>query len=189
MKRILIMLAIVMAMSTISAQEHLSFKGIPIEGSMASFSQKLESKGFAKIGSKNNAAFFDGNFTGRHAMVCVLATDDGNSVHSVAVAFDQSEEWNTLVNTYNYYKDIYTRKYGEPTINKEDNPSKSDSNVALMHELLQGRVTYVSGWNVTGGTIELSIEKANTYSDGVVIVKYRDAQNVENKIKNDLDDI
>ena len=54
-----------------------------------------------------------------------------------------------------------------------------------MYELGQGTVTYASAWNVTGGTIELSIEKAG-YSDGVVIIRYRD---VENKIQKDLEDI
>lgn len=34
----------------------------------------------------------------------------------------------------------------------------------------------------------LSIEKAG-YSDGVVIIRYRDAQNVETKIQKDLEDI
>ena len=58
-----------------------------------------------------------------------------------------------------------------------------------MYELTQGTVTYASAWEVTGGTIELSIEKANNYSDGMVVIRYRDAQNVEAKIKNDLDDI
>ena len=36
--------------------------------------------------------------------------------------------------------------------------------------------------------IELSIEKAG-YSDGVVIIRYRDSQNVETKIQKDLEDI
>ena len=57
-----------------------------------------------------------------------------------------------------------------------------------MYELGQGTVTYASAWSVTGGTIELSIEKAD-YSDGMVVVKYRDAQNVETKIQKDLEDI
>ena len=47
-----------------------------------------------------------------------------------------------------------------------------------MYELGQGTVTYTSAWNVTGGTIELSIEKAG-YSDGVVIIRYRDKQIVK----------
>ena len=135
-----------------------------------------------KIGQLNQ---YTGNW---QATVGVGATDDGKSVHSVVVIFDESSEWNTLVNTYDYYKGLYIRKYGEPSACREHNPSRQDSNISLMYELGQGTVTYASAWNVTGGTIELSIEKAG-YSDGVVIIRYRDAQNVENKIQKDLEDI
>ena len=151
------------------AQEHLSFKGIPIEGSMTEFCQKLKTKGFTQLGRDDNVTTFTGDFTGRQATVGVGATDDGKSVHSVVVIFDESSEWNTLVNTYDYYKGLYIRKYGEPSACREHNPSRQDSNISLMYELGQGTVTYASAWNVTGGTIELSIEKAG-YSDGVVII-------------------
>ncbi len=170
------------------AQEHLSFKGIPIGGSMSAFCQKLKAKGFTQIGRDNNITMFTGNFTGRKASVGVAATDDGENVHSVIVLFDESREWNTLVSTYDYYKDLYTRKYGKPSACREYNPSHNDSNTMLMFELSQGTVTYASEWNVTGGTIVMSIEKSG-YSNGMVVIKYRDAQNVEAKIQNDLDDI
>lgn len=117
------------------AQEHLSFKGIPIEGSMTEFCQKLKDKGFTQVGRDNNVPSFIGDFTGRQATVGVGATDDGNIVHSVIVIFDECFEWNALVNTYNYYKELYTRKYGNPSACKEHNPSKDESNTMLMHEL------------------------------------------------------
>lgn len=100
------------AVINIMAQEHLSFKGIPIEGSMTAFCQKLKAKGFTQMGRDNNVTMFTGDFTGRQATVGVGATDDGKSVHSVVVIFDESSEWNTLVNTYDYYKGLYIRKYG-----------------------------------------------------------------------------
>ncbi len=143
------------AVINIKAQEHLSFKGIPIEGSMTTFCQKLKAKG----------------------------------VFAVVVFFDPSGEWNTLVNTYDYYKNLYTRKYGDPTISKENNPAHSDSNTALMAEVYQGTVVYGSAWEVTGGDIQLSIEKTSGIYEGMVMIRYRDSQNVEAKIKNDLDDI
>lgn len=176
------------AVVNIMAQEHLSFKGIPIEGSMTAFCQKLKAKGFTQMGSDNNVTLFTGDFTGKQATVGVGATDDGKSVHSVVVMFNESSEWKALVSTYDYYKGLYTRKYGEPSACLEHNPSPQDRNGSLMFELGQGTVTYASAWNVTGGTIELSIEKAG-YSEGVVIVRYRDAQNVETKIQKDLEDI
>ena len=110
-------------------------------------------------------------------------------VFAVVVLFDPSEEWNTLVNTYDYYKDLYTRKYGKPSISKEKNPALSDSNAALMAEVHQGTVVYGSAWEVTGGDIQLSIEKSSGVYEGMVLIRYRDSQNVEAKIQSDLDDI
>ena len=107
----------------------------------------------------------------------------------MVVLFDPSEEWNTLVNTYDYYKDLYTRKYGEPKISKEKNPSHSNSNIALMAEVHEGTVVYCSVWKVSGGDIQLSIEKASGVYEGMVMIRYRDSLNVETKIQNDLDDI
>lgn len=188
MKKLFLTLVLCVLALCAYAQEHLSFKGISIEGSMTSFCQKLKAKGFTLLGNDKNITLFTGDFTGRQATVGVVATDDGNNVHSVVVFFDSSREWNTLVNTYDYYKNIYTHKYGKPAISKENNPSHSDSNTMLMHELSQGTVTYDSAWEVTGGTIELSIEKAS-YTEGMVVIKYRDSQNIEAKIQSDLEDI
>ena len=61
MKKILITLTVLFAVIDIMAQEHLSFKGIPIEGSMTEFCQKLKSKGFTSIGRENNITLFSGD--------------------------------------------------------------------------------------------------------------------------------
>lgn len=189
MKKFLAAVTLLFAVTNIMAQEHLSFKGIPIEGSMTAFCQKLKAKGFTSIGRDNNITLFTGDFTGRKATVGVTASDDGKNVFAVALFFDPSEEWNTLVNTYDYYKDLYTRKYGDPTISKENNPAHSDSNTALMAEVHEGRAVYGSLWEVEGGEIQLSIEKSSGVYEGIVMIRYRDSQNIETKIQNDLDDI
>ncbi len=174
----------------IVAQGHLAFKGIPITGSMTSFCQQLKDKGFTKIGSDNNITTFVGDFTGRQAYVGVGATEDGKNVHSVVVLFESSGEWNTLVSTYDYYKEIYSRKYGNPSTSIEKNPSYDNSNTSLMYELWQGKVMYGSVWEVEGGSIEISIDKSSEeIYKGLVIIKYRDSQNMEMKIQKDLEDI
>ena len=108
---------------------------------------------------------------------------------SIVVLFDPCGDWINLVSTYDYYKDLYTRKYGDPAISKENNPSRSDSNTALMAEVHQGTVVYGSAWNVPGGDIQLSIEKSSGIYEGMVMIRYRDSQNVEAKIQSDLEDI
>lgn len=189
MRKFLVTITLLFAVINIMAQEHLSFKGISIEGSMTEFCQKLKAKGFISIGRENNTTMFSGDFTGRKATVGVTATDDGKNVFAVVVLFEPSGEWNTLVNTYDYYKDLYTRKYGKPTISKENNPARSDSNTALMAEVHEGTVVYGCAWEVTGGDIQLSIEKTSGFYEGVVMIRYRDSQNVETKIQKDLEDI
>ena len=92
MKRIVIVLTALFATISMMAQEHLSFKGIPIEGSMTEFCQKLKAKGFTSIGQENNVTLFTGDFTGREATVGVTATDDGQNVFAVVVLFDPSGE-------------------------------------------------------------------------------------------------
>ncbi len=189
MRKIFLTLALFFAVVNIMAQEHLSFKGIPIEGSMTSFCQKLKTKGFTSVGRDSNISIFSGDFTGRKATVGVTSTDDGKNVFAVIVFFDPSKEWNALVNTYDYYKSLYTRKYGDPAFSKEENPARSDSNTALMAQVHEGTVVYGSVWNVTGGEIELSIEKSSGFYEGMVEIRYRDSQNKEAKIQKDLDDI
>lgn len=156
---------------------------------MTAFCQKLKAKGFTQIDRNKNITLFTGDFTGRKATVGVGASDDGKNVYSVVVFFDTSEEWNTLVNTYDYYKDLYTRKYGEPSVCKENNPSLSDSNTSLMAEVYQGTVVYGCFWEVSGGDIQISIEKSSGVYEGMVMIRYRDSQNVEAKIQKDLEDI
>ena len=170
-------------------QNHLTFKGIPIEGSMSSFCQKIKAKGFTEIDRDNTTTVFTGDFTGRNAMVGVTSSNDGKDVFGVTVIFESSEEWNTLVNTYDYYKDLYTRKYGAPSFSKEKNPAYGDANIYKMHELSMGTVVWGSKWDVEGGTIEISIEKGDNFGEGMVIILYRDSQNVEAKIQSDLEEI
>ena len=175
--------------SMAQTQEHLSFKGIPITGSMTSFCQQLKAKGFTQIGSDDNITMFTGDFTGKTAAVGVVAAADGENVFGVTVLFDPSGEWNTLINTYNYYKDLYTRKYRKPKVSKEKNPAHGDSNTSKMAEVHQGTVVWGSAWETTGGTIEISIEKSSGVYEGMVVIRYRDSQNVEAKVQRDLEDI
>ena len=56
-----------------------------------------------------------------------------------------------------------------------------------MAEVHQGTVIYGSAWNVPGGDIQLSIEKSSGIYEGMVMIRYRDSQNVEAKIQNDLE--
>ena len=67
--------------------------------------------------------------------------------------------------------------------------STSPNNGLLMIELDERRATWGSLWEVTGGEIEINIEKTDGYLEGAVVIRYRDAQNEEAKIQKHLEDI
>ena len=110
MKKIILTFALFFVTAQLVAQEHLSFKGIPIEGSMTEFCQKLKTKGFTSLGRENNISLFTGDFTGRNATIGVTATDDGKNVFAVVVLFDSSEEWKTLIYTQIWQTRNFQRK-------------------------------------------------------------------------------
>ena len=186
-KSILVITAMLCAITCI-AEEHLKFKGIPIEGSMKSFCQKLATKGFSEVESDANSTLFRGDFAGSNATIGVVSDDEGENVFSVIVMFDGSNEWRVLLNTYNYYKDLYTRKYGKPAQVVEKNPAHSDDNTALMAEVYHRTAVWGCLWKLPAGEIEISIEKAGFYT-GWVIVRYRDFLNEEAKTQKILEDI
>ena len=116
---------------------------------MESFCEKLEDKGFTELGNDGNTTLFTGDFTGRDATIGVISDDDGENVYSVVVLFDSSGEWNVLVNTYNYYKGLYTRKYGKAkkkTVERNRQVELDGSNTGLMAEVHQGKVAWGSLW-------------------------------------------
>ena len=75
MKKLIVSFAFALIALTSYAQSrsgHLTFKGIPIEGSMTEFCQKLKAKGFTSIGSENNVALFVGDFQGAMRLLPLL---------------------------------------------------------------------------------------------------------------------
>lgn len=189
MKKTFIALMLLLSASCGYAQEHLSFKGIPIEGSLNAFCQKLKSKGFVETDIlDSNTRLFKGPFTGRQVTVGIAATDDGQDVFSVIVFLPKSDEWNNLVSTYRNFKDLYTEKYGNPTTCEENTPSTYNSNSTNMYDLSQGRVSYYCVFKVSGGVIRISIENA-WRNKGQVTISYLDEQNADAKRQRDLDDI
>ena len=77
MKKVLLSFVVfLLTIVSCMAQKHLTFKGIPIEGSMSSFCQKLVAKGFAKVQGSDKTTMFTGDFIFNHS---IGRTDLGGS--------------------------------------------------------------------------------------------------------------
>lgn len=177
----------IFAVSSLSAQqsEHFNFKGIPIDGSLSAFGNKLVAEGFTKVGT--NA--YRGKFL-RNECLIALVGDDDNMIWRVAAIFPATDTWSVLESSFNGYVDLYSEKYGRPTtLKKEFAGYASDYGPAKMMSVTNGECNYYAIWNLPQGSIEVRIVKADKYDEGTIRIVYTDNANKDNVRKSDLEEI
>lgn len=114
--------------STTTATAPLTFKGIPITGTLSAFSDKLVKAGFKKNGNSS----FTGDFAGYSG--CRITVVGNNPVNEVRVDFPVISDWDALEKAYDSLQASLTQKYGiEPK-------TSSGSNVAT-YDLPNGTIT------------------------------------------------
>ena len=183
MKRILTIAAFIFSFMFVMAQtsnNHLTFKGIPITGTLEDFAQKMEAKGFRKISSATNFIAFEGEFAGySECKIFVHKVPNRNIVHKVVVFFPKESSWARLEEEYNKFKGMLTNKYGEPTLRsekfKEGALTFSDS--AKMRLLKEGNCDYWTQWEVDNGDIQVQIASKDDTDGGNIRIIYFDKIN------------
>ena len=98
------------------SNQHLKFMGIPIDGSITNFQNKLIAKGFKydKVGSQNiegPTRIFKGQFAGESSQLFVYYDRDQKFVYSVGVCIDRDSE-DDIINLMSNFISNYENKYG-----------------------------------------------------------------------------
>lgn len=170
---------------------HLTFKGVPIDGTLDEFVLKMKKGGFEHLESKNGYAVLKGDFAsykGCSVGVSTLKTKD--LVDKIVVLFQKQDTWSTLFGNYDNLKNLLTEKYGKPsevletfqsTYEPEDDKSK-------MHAVMFDRCKYITTFEIGKGTIQLSIEHESVIKCFVKLA-YFDKINSEKIKKQALDDL
>ena len=131
--------------TTTTASAPLTFKGIPLTGSLSAFGSELVKAGFRNAGNGT----YTGDFAGYSG--CKV-TPTGNPVQEIRVDFPVISDWDALEKAYDNLQADLTRKYGmEPIVNR---------NLAV--------------YNLPNGTISLDADVSNQ-SSWHVILKYANA--------------
>jgi hypothetical protein len=150
--------------TTTSSSTPLSFKGIPMTGSLSAFGQELVKAGFRSNGNGT----YTGDFAGYSG--CKI-TPSGNPVQDVRIDFPVISDWNSLEKAYDGLQASLTQKYGmEPK-------TSTGSNVAV--------------YDLPNGTITLDADVANQ-STWHVILKYSNNASITlntNSGRNPIDDL
>lgn len=189
MKRILLTIVITCCSLISWAQsEHLTFKGVPIDGSLTEFVAKMKTAGFDHLGTQDGMAMLQGDFAGyKNCMVGVYTIKPINVVSMIGVLFNARDTWSDLESDYDFFKSMLTEKYGEPAIVVEEFERPQRDNNDKIHELRMDRCTWASAFHTEKGSIELSMEY-NNY-ECRVILRYRDKINTERVKKQAMEDL
>lgn len=192
-KFLLVFFALAMTITTRgqSASDHMTFKGIPMSGSLTEFAQKLSQKGFTVVQTNDANVVLVGDFAGyKDCQILLLATKETKTIYTVSVLLPSSTSWSLLESNYNHLKTMLTQKYGSPQNVVEEFPrrSSSASDVLKMYYLRSGECKYTSTFETSNGKIVLSILYMG-HEISQVSVFYADKINNEIAFKRSLDDL
>ena len=189
MKHFLLSMLLSVFISTSYAQtEHMKFKGVPMEGTIQSFTNKLVAKGFTSIGIEDGVSLLTGEFAGYKNCTIGAVADKSGMICKVSVIFPSMEKWSDLEKCYENYKSMLTEKYGKPEQVEErfQNDYIDDDN-SKKHELGMDRCKYYCVFSEPNGDIQLEIthQSFNCY----VMLSYYDNVNQSKLRQQIMDDL
>lgn len=175
-----------------NGSEHLTFKGIPIDGTLTSFVQKMKQKGFTHITTSDGTAIMGGTFAGyKDCTLGIISTKGGNLVYVVNVIFPSCDTWSSLEIDYLSLKDMLTEKYGTPSDCVEEfrsySPPEDDS--MKMIYLKNDKCKYRTFFQTEKGDIMLRLTYLDSSMKSCVTMSYRDSMNEKVKDSDAMDDL
>lgn len=176
MKKFCILIALLCWFSYSNAQEHLIFKGIPIDGDISAFSNSLRSKGFTPydIYDDKDSKGFKGEFAGKECELIVFHSPRG-LVFKVLV-LQEYYTWSSLSSAFDDMVDLYTQKYGKPKSSYKrfiDPYYKGDG--FELQALRNDKCVYFYVWDVPNGAIAVRLSSFG--SSYYVTLTYEDSTN------------
>jgi len=160
-KILTLILSLTTMLTFAQTSEHLSFKGVPIDGTLNVYVSKMKQNGFTLIGTEDGTAILNGDFAGyKGCYIGVSTLKQKDLVHKIGVIFPDKNTWSTLSGNYYDLKEMLTEKYGEPSevVEKFDTDSQPEDDNSRMYEVGLDRCKYYSIWRTSNGEIQLSIE-------------------------------
>lgn len=180
-----------LAQTKSDSSDHLTFKGVPIDGTLNEFVLKMKKSGFTQIGTENGIAMLKGDFAAYKGCIVGVATlKQKDLVSKITVIFPESDTWSSLSSNYYNLKELLTEKYGEPSdfVEKFDTYSEPDDDGDRMHAVKMDNCKYYTNYETENGSIQLSIDHESVVSC-FVRLSYFDKNNSETIRKEALKDL
>lgn len=190
MKNLILTFLLTFFVGICSAQtEHMKFKGVPMEGTLQSFTNKLKSQGYTLLGIEDGVSLLTGEFAGYKNCRIGAMADNSGMICKVTVIFPDMDKWSELNECYSNYKEMLTEKYGKPVKFKEsfDSPL-TDDDFLKMSSVRYDQCKYYSVFSCNQGNIELSISH-DGLSSCFVMLSYYDNANQKKLKQQIMDDL
>lgn len=166
----------------------MKFKGIPMEGTLQSFTNKLKAKGYTPIDTQDDLSLLEGEFAGYKNCTIGVVADKSGMICKVSVVFPEMEKWGDLEKCYMNYKAMLKEKYGKPEDCVEHfQNSYVDDDFSKIHELKMDKCKYYSTFTCEEGSIQLEITHLNLTC--FVRISYFDNANQDNLRKQIIEDL
>ena len=186
MKKLFGLIALCALSLNVHAQEPLTFKGIPIDGNLSTFVEKVKNIGFKELLVSNHSAVVEGEFTGEQCRVIIQASEATNTVFSVGITLKEANKWDSLKYTYDEYKDLLISKYGEGE-SFEHFAYPYDKEGLEMIALMNNKCTYATFFNLPINRIFIMISYVS--GSGNVSLVYINKKNQTLAEKEKLNDL
>ena len=191
-KHLTILLACLLFAGTTFAQQHLSFKGVPIDGTLKAYTDAMVKAGFHYEGTQDGISLLTGDFAGyKNCIVGVSTLKNCDVVNRIAVLFPDRDTWSSLLGDYEHLKEMLTEKYGTPTDSKEKFTRYvgDDENGLIMLAIKDGEYVWYTTFTTELGEIELSLVEGTKYQTAKVRLLYSDKANSDKVRKAAMDDL
>ena len=173
--------------------DHLTFKGVPIDGTLNEYVSKMKQNGFNHLQTEDGTAYLNGDFAGyKDCYVGVSTLKQNDLVYKIAVVFKEKDTWSVLSTNYFDLKQMLTEKYGEPSdvVEKFDVESFAQprDDQDRFYNVKSDKCKYYSKWQTEKGQIQLKIDH-NSSRSCYVTLAYFDKINgaiINEKAKSDL---
>lgn len=177
MKKIVTSLIVfLIAMSSLAqSSDHLTFKGVPIDGTLSEYVSKMKQNGFSYISTEDGVAMLTGDFAAyKNCIVGVATLKQKDLVSKITVLFPDRDTWSSLSGNYFDLKEMLTQKYGEPSecVEKFDTYSEPRDDGDRMRAVEMDNCKYYTIYETDKGSIQLSIEHNSVFSCYVVLSYY-----------------
>lgn len=194
MKKFILLFSFLFSTGFLFAQEsnHLLFKGVPIDGTSKEFVNKMEQKGLLYDSRSGKSILMTGPYANfSKCIILIELVPQKDVVCGVGVFLPSNDTWPSLLDNYNYMKELFKKKYFDPIDMKEEFTSSVQprDDLEKMSRVRTNECNYFTVFETSKGSIEISINKSYDGINGQVLIKYYDYANNQISDEAALNDI